>query len=153
MSDEAYEINTKDLDKFIKSLRGKLPELKVGILADTNPRNFGGTNAEIGAKHEFGEEGLPVRSFLRMPLNEKLNSSLENSNLFDKETLKDVIKKGTLSPWLQKVGFVAESVILEAFDTGGFGKWKPSNMKYKTVKQTLVESQQLRNSITSEVKE
>ena len=50
------------------------------------------------------------------------------------------------------MGAVGESIVQDAFSTGGFGKWKPSRMENKQTKQTLVETQQLRNSITSDVK-
>ena len=125
--------------------------VKIGILGDSNARNDGDSNASIGAKHEFGDDKLPVRSFLRMPLVEKLQKALSDAGALDKETLDALLKKKDKTLWLKKIGIVAEGVIGEAFDTGGFGRWQTSNMKNKKVHQTLVESQQLRDSITSEV--
>lgn len=154
MSD-TIEINNKNLDKLIKLLKNNPPTVRVGIIGGTkNTRSEaeGQTNAEVGASHEFGTDKLPRRSFLRMPLTEKLNSYLEKSNAFDEKVMNDVIKDGSILGWMKKVAITAESVIQEAFNTGGFGKWKPSNMNLKETKQTLVETQQLRNNITSEVK-
>jgi len=162
MSDD-MKINTPGLDKIMKALSGKMPKARVGILGDKNVRGesagstqkkqAGASNAEVGAAHEFGTATLPQRSFLRVPISEHLAKKLEETGLTDKETLKEVIKSGTLVPWLKKVAIAAEGIVLEAFDSGGFGKWKPSDMTHKKNHQTLVETQQLRNSITSEVKE
>lgn len=152
MADD-IEINLKGLEQLEKALKRKAPEIRLGILGDGGMREDGLTNAEVGAIHEFGTTTAPVRSFLRMPLTEKLNDELEKSGAFTLEALGRVIQMGSLVPWCQKVAVCAEAVIADAFDTGGFGKWPPSDMRNKKVHQTLVESQQLRNSITSEVKE
>ena len=163
---ESIKLSTKNLDQFVKALKGKMPVARVGILQNTTSRtatqtqNKSGkfeskgnqTNAEIGIAHEFGTEKLPIRSFLRVPLADNLQTYLEKSGAFNKSTLRTVVKEGSVREWVQKIAITAEAVIADAFDTGGFGKWKPSDMKHKKVHQTLVETQQLRNSITSEVK-
>jgi hypothetical protein len=150
---ETLEINTRGLDQFIKALKGKQPKLSIGILGDKNARsNSKQTNAQIGAKHEYGLDGAPMRSFLRMPLTNYLQKYLDDSQLFDKNAFAEVLKQGSIAPWLILIGHVAESVVQEAFSTGGFGQWKPSDMEHKKVHLTLVETQQLRNSITSQVK-
>lgn len=155
MSEDDVVINDRKLRDFVKALKNTKVVVQVGILGDKNNRGGNGnkTNAEIGMKHEFGLEGMPVRSFLRMPLNEQLKADLEDAGAFEADVLKEVIRSGSVGAWLKKIGVVAEAVILKAFDSGGFGKWVPSNMKNKKNKQTLVETQQLRNSITSAVKE
>lgn len=150
--DETVEFKTKGLDQLIRSMKGNIPVVKVGILAETNSRKNGeGSNASIGVKHEFGMEGLPERSFLRVPLAEHMQDYLNSAEMLDRATVAQIIQEGSLERWLTKVGFIAENIISDAFSTGGFGKWKPSNMAYKKVHLTLVETQQLRNSITSEV--
>lgn len=153
MSEDATTIEIKGLEQLLKALKGKQPTARVGILGDKTQRSdkSGQTNADIGAKHEFGTSGMPQRSFLRVPIEEHLNERLESSGAMDPDVLKQVIAQGSIVPWLKKVAVVAEGIVAEAFDSGGFGKWKPSNMANKKNKQTLVETQQLRNSITSEV--
>ena len=111
----------------------------------------GHTNAEIGIRKEFGEGHLPLRSFLRMPITEKFQQYLEASGAFTKETISEVIKEKSLYNWIKKFGILGERIVMDAFASGGFGQWKPSNMNYKKVHQTLVETQQLRDSISSEV--
>jgi phage gpG-like protein len=148
------ELNLAGLDKLLKALKGKQPVARIGILGNDNARSGGGpTNAEIGAHHEFGTSKLPQRSFLRIPIQEQMQKELEQSGAFDKEVLNQVIAQGTLVPWLKKMAIVAEGIVAGGFDSGGYGKWPPSDMRSKANAQTLVETAQLRNSITSEVKD
>lgn len=150
---DTVELNTKGLDQIIKALKGKLPHVEVGVLGKNTKRSGSEvSNAKIAAFHEYGTKSLPIRSFLRIPIAENLQKYLEKSGAFDKETLRKVISQGSVVEWLKKVGMVAETIVADAFATGGFGKWKPSDMRRKKVHQTLVETQQLRNSISSRVK-
>jgi hypothetical protein len=66
--------------------------------------------------------------------------------------LEQVVREGSIAAWMEKVGVTAERIVADAFATGGFGLWAPSNMEHKLVQQTLVETQQLRNAIVSELK-
>lgn len=134
------------------------PRVRVGILGKSNTRKDGKSNATIGAKHEFGlydasiKQQLPVRSFLRMPMIEKLQDHLDAAKgLFSQKVLKQCMDEKTMAPYLKNLGIVAERTIADAFHTGGFGKWKLSNMNFKKNHQTLVESGQLRDAISSEV--
>jgi len=151
-------MNVKGLDNLIKALKEKPPTARVGVLGNKAPRipseDSGQipNNAEVGVVHEFGNSEHPQRSFLRIPISENLQDYMEKSGALDKETTNEVVKNGSVVPWLKKIAVLAEGIVLDAFDSGGFGKWKPSNMKFKKNQQTLVETQQLRNSITSEVK-
>ena len=165
-----------DLQGLIKVLKANMSRARVGILggqknardANRAPKSgqkinasksstFTGkvsftTNASIGALHEFGSSTLPQRSFLRVPISTRLKKELEKSGAFNPDQLAKVLKEKSVIPWLKKIAVIGEKIVSDAFDTGGFGAWKPSNMSRKQVKQTLVETQQLRNSITSEVK-
>lgn len=160
---KTIEMNTKALDKLIRALGSKIPTARVGVLGAKNARSSEGgspSNATIGMNHEYGEivelhgkmVKLPVRSFLRMPLIDHLEEFLEKNGAMDKTTINEVIKSGNFEEFIAKIGITGEEVVAEAFATGGFGQWKKSNMSFKKNKQTLVETQQLRNSITSEVK-
>lgn len=179
MNNDSTVFKTEGLDNLIKALDENKSRVRVGILGSTAQRSaemmvdeitgdsFGVghssvNNAEIGLKHEFGGPStlpngktinLPQRSFLRVPLINHFQKYIEASGAFDRATLMSVLKKGTFNKWLRKIGIVGEQVVAEAFDSGGFGEWKQSNMDYKQNHQTLVESQQLRNSIISEVVE
>lgn len=153
MSDDTVEIKTAGLDKLLKALKAPPPVARVGIFGSQNARPDGNSNATIGAAHEFGTTTLPIRSFLRVPISDNLQKKMESSGVLDKETLNQVVASGTVIPWLTKVAILAHNIVLEAFDTGGFGKWKPSNMAHKKLKQTLIEDGYLLQSINYEVKE
>ena len=143
----------KGLKKLIEALSGKAPMASVGVLGNKNGRDGEGTNAAIGAKFEFGDAETVRRSFLRVPLTDNLQKYLQEAGLFDEDMFKKMLQTGSLVDYVKKIGIVGVSIVLDGFATGGFGKWKPSIMTYKKNKQTLVETQQLRNSITSEVRE
>lgn len=151
------ELNVKGLEQLIKSLKN-MPIARVGILGDKSTRGSGRsqkspTNAQIGAWHEFGTTRLPVRSFLRLPITTLLDKRLQQSGAFNKDVMRRVIQGGSIVPWLKLVAIEAEGIVAGAFDSGGYGTWPPSDMRYKKNFQTLIETQQLRNSISSEVKE
>jgi hypothetical protein len=146
----------------VKSLRALLQafhdigKVRIGVLGAKDGRNDSqSTNAKVGAKHEFGLDGMPIRSFLRQPITEQMQKFLDQSGYFSgdaaKETMRTAIRDKSLDVILAKIGIVGEAIVQEGFASGGFGKWKPSNFSKKKVHQTLVETQQLRNSIGSEV--
>ncbi len=175
MSDEAFTANTKNLDQMIKALKNNMSRAKVGILGSKTVRNGvevkggksvnaahkppkGGfdatTNASLGAIHEFGIPGkMPKRSFLRMPISEKLDAELNKAGAFSKDELVNVLKEASFIPWLKRIAVLGEKVVSDAFDTGGFGKWPRWKSKgyENNTGMLLVDTQQLRNSITSEV--
>lgn len=153
MSDDG--LNTKNLDNLMKALKENLSRARVGILgAKTTRKEPGETNAGIGALHEFGTSKLPVRSFLRVPIADNLQKKMEASGAFDKDVLKEVVQQATMIPWLKKIAVLAEGIVAEAFQTGGFGKWTawrtPGYKNYNN--RILDDTGQLKDSITSDVK-
>ncbi len=157
MAENDIEINTRGLDQLIKAFKGDLPTARVGVLGSKTTRSgskAGNNNATVGAAHEYGTHTLPQRSFLRVPIAEHLQKKMEASNAFDKSTLAQVIKQGSILEWMKKVAVLAEAIVIEAFETKGFGKWPPwQTPNYTNRGNTLlVDTGQLRDSITSEVK-
>lgn len=144
-------VNLTNLQKLAESL-GKTAGVKVGILGSKDHREGGDFgNAEIGVLQEFGSitNNIPPRSFLRMPLETKKNRLEEviaNST--------EDIATGDLKKVLTKVGFEAEAIIDDAFRTGGFGNWAPNapeTVAKKKSSRPLIDTGQLRRSITSKV--
>lgn len=139
-------------------MKDTLPRARVGILggkALRGQKNFNGSNnASIGAAHEFGNAKVPMRSFLRVPITEHLNKKMETAGAFDKEQLAEVLKAGSVLPWVKKIAVLAEAIVIEAFATGGFGKWPAwKTPGYKNDGgRLLVDTGQLRDSISSDVK-
>lgn len=166
MAEDETTFNVQGLDQILKALKAKPPVARIGILGDSTRNNARSSmsyasvsnsqatsNATVGAAHEFGTSKMPMRSFLRIPLMDFLDKELESSGLIDKSALKDVIKQGSLMPWMIKVSKVAEKIVQGAFDSNGYGKWAPWKGNYESATgNILVNTQQLRNSITSEVK-
>jgi hypothetical protein len=156
MSDNDTEMKIDGLEHLLKALKNKPPTIRVGILGSGNARDSqgGATNDFIGMQHEFGSVRVPKRSFLREPLADNIGKAMESSGALDADILKQAIKTGSVKPWCDKIAVLAEGIVLEAFDSGGYGKWKalkPSTLRDKKNAQILVETGQLRNSITSEV--
>lgn len=156
----ATTLSTTGLDKLLKVLKAPAGICRVGILGEKTTRfdddksKSGLSNATIGAMHEFGTEHLPQRSFLRVPIADKLSKALDESGLLNEGSFKIVLKEGTSKTWLKQIAIVAEGIVAEAFDSNGFGKWpawKTPGYENNTG-DILVDTQQLRNSITSEVR-
>lgn len=147
-------VNSKPLQMLLKSITGKLPKARVGILGDKNARQGKNSNATIGLKHEFGDDKVPQRSFLRTPLQEYFGKYLENASLLDENAVKKILKTGTIIDVINIFGQVGRNVVLDGFHTAGFGKWKPHAKGYTNrTGQILVDTTQLRNSITWDLEE
>ena len=150
-------VNVVGLEKLLKALKAKPPVARVGVLAAENARSGSAGNATIGAVHEYGApgRGIPQRSFLRVPISEHLQEQMESGELVGEAETKEVLKQGSVVPWLNKVAGIALQVVKTAFQTGGYGKWAPwKDPNYENnTGMLLVDSHQLRDSITKDVKE
>ena len=125
----------------------------MGLPSSVANKNIDGnvTLLEIAASNEFGvpEKGIPARSFIRAPI-----------NLFEEKIYKSMdkhlnVSKIDTNKALGVLGATATSVILEAFKTRGFGKWKENSDLTKLLKGSdspLVDTGQLRQSITWEIR-
>ena len=119
------------------------------------------TNAEIGLMHEKGSltggpGGTRVerRSFLEMPLVWKSEGLMAIRNKLWEAFTSGEQTTARLHRAYRDLGIMAEKIIAAAFESGGFGKWKPdaaSTISRKGSSRTLVDTSQLRASITSDV--
>lgn len=143
-------LNKKALEDFIRVVRSSAKmTINLGILGDKNSRDSKESNASIGATHEFGA-GVPKRSFLLMPVQTVGREKL-GKYVIAEEVMTEVIKSGSAKILMSEVGALMYQAVDEAFESGGFGQWKPSNMKRKKKHKTLVETQQLQESIAFKV--
>lgn len=150
MSEIEYNIN--GLDALLKAMKATPPIAKVGILGNGARSDGGPSNATIGAAHEFGTTKLPVRSFLRIPISERLEKEMEASGALDKDALQAVISTKSLIPYMKKIAVLAEGIVIGAFGSNGYGKWQAWKAGYSSKSgNILVDTNQLRDSITSEV--
>ena len=144
--------------KALSKALGDSFEIRVGILGNKAARKEGEiNNAEVGFIQEFGsyKNKIPPRSFLGMPLSLYLMEFLKKKKGFGTKEVEKAAKEGTLLELAKKVGLVAEEVIQEAFATRGFGNWKPnrpSTIKRKGSDSPLIDTGELRRSISSEAK-
>lgn len=146
------KMESQKLNQLIAAMK-TAPRVRIGILNNTKRRDSGLSNAEVGMEHEYGTEIVPQRSFLRMPLTDHLGKFIDKSaQSFDNDSLKEVLTKKDLTPWMKKLAVIAEAVVMEGFATGGFGKWVQWSTGYSNqTGMILVDTHQLRDSITSEV--
>jgi len=151
-------IEVKGLEQLLKALKQKPVSGKIGVLGNSSREAKKGgstTNATVGAVHEYGApaRNIPQRSFLRIPIMENLEKELEKSELLEEDTFKQVLIVGNVKPWMKQVMLCAEAVVDDAFETSGHGKWPAwKDPKYHNEGgMILVDSGQLRRSITSEV--
>ena len=151
--DTEIYLDTKNLDALVKVLQENKSYIKVGIIGNKAARDGNVDNATVGASHEFGTSKMEQRSFLRMPLNEKLSGYLENSDLDGEVLLKKMVAEKGLMFFLKKIATLAERVITDAFTTQGWGQWaKWKNPKYKNkTGMVLQNTTQLRESISTEI--
>ena len=142
----------QQLDKFLSNQKQAL----LGIFQSEDARDDKESNVAIAAKHEFGSfsENIPQRSWLRMPVKVKANDIAGNAAIAIKNNLTN--PKGT-DIVAKSIGAAGLGVIQEAFDTKGFGQWKPNapaTVIAKGGKNTpLIDKAELRQAITFSVSE
>lgn len=154
---------TADLTKlndFIKSMKSD-KVARVGILgADAAAMHDAEgegksklTNSEIAIIQEYGtlDGTIPSRSFLRMPIEKKQKEIVKDAL---KGSTREKIMAGDVESALKNIGVIAEKYVQDAFSSSGFGQWPenaPSTIKAKGSSKPLIDTAQLRRSITSDV--
>lgn len=128
----SVSVNLDKLKDLYESLKTK-PSIEVGVFSNKTARSDGMTNATLAAIHELGapEHGIPPRSMLREPISDHA-TEIMNSVRGQAELL--VKASGPMRLW-KLIGVAAEKIVLQAFQTGGFGKWK--ELKYATLLRKL----------------
>lgn len=149
------DYNIDGLEDFLRNIGGQWVT-RVGILenkASSPHANSPLTNGEIGVVHELGSmtNNIPPRSFLRLPLETKAKDLLERMG---GKTIQTAIANNKIKDVYALLGVIAEGFIKQAFSTQGYGQWealKPSTVKAKGSSNPLIDTGQLRRSISSDV--
>ncbi|WP_294966417.1 hypothetical protein [uncultured Gilliamella sp.] len=129
-------------------------QLVVGIPNNENSReeSEGITNAELAMIHEFGvpERGIPERSFMRSTASEESN----NLGQLSKQVLNECLA-GNISPYdaYATIGAYFQGRIVEKITDGEFEPNNENTVKRKGSSKPLIDTGQLRASITYEVRE
>lgn len=144
------------LEKLLKEIGGEYVA-RVGVIGsaagEVHDAESGLTNAALGLIHEFGSDSnnIPARSFLRMPLEAQQDKLMQT---LDTGSVKESIESGDIKQVYKILGFSAEQIVKDAFNTGGFGNWKanaPSTIAQKGSDKPLINTGTLQRSITSDV--
>lgn len=116
--------NIEELNKLLRLMKNDY-RMRVGIIGNKAAAQHDNksdlTNAQIGAFHEFGTSKMPQRSFLLMPLQEKLSDEIPKMK---KYIFKQFFDKKAPKQFYMTLGSKALDIIEAAFNTNGFGEWK-----------------------------
>ena len=129
-------------------------QLVVGIPNDETSREDSGeiTNAELGVIHEWGapEKGIPERSFMRSTMSEER----ENLGRLSKTQIA-LCLEGNTSPHdvFATIGAYLQGKIVDKITDGEFVPNNENTVKRKGSSKPLIDTGQLRASITYEVRE
>jgi hypothetical protein len=154
------KVDLSGLETFSKAVKD-MPkkETQIGILGkdgSAEHSDSGKTNATIGVIHEMGSINgkIPQRSFLKMPIEER-GQDITDLMLEQDEAIMKALSLGDTSLLYEYLGLFSEVQVQEAFNTGGFGKWQKlaeSTIKKKGSSAILIDTAQLRKSITYRVR-
>lgn len=117
------------LQKLAESLKMRA-DIQVGVFSGKAARSDGAlTNADLAQIHEYGapEHGIPERSMLRIPLSDHATQLM--TPLRDKASM--LLASGGPLKLYKLIGVAAEAIVMQAFASGGFGKWP--QLKYSTL--------------------
>lgn len=151
-SEKKFDITgLKVIQASLNQLQDKHYTVQVGVFGDKAARKSkedkGLTNAEVGLIHEMGSvtRNIPRRSFLWDTFalhGDKLMPEL-------KQPLMTLFKTGKVEEYLKIVGIAATNLVVEAFQTSGWGSW-PQNA-YRTIMGKLRGSIEKRRQMAAEV--
>lgn len=140
----------------IKKKVGSSMRARVGVLGSNAIRDDEGgglTNAELMLIHMFGSvsRNIPPRDPLLMPIERNRRELIRR---LGSGAMRAAFENGDYKKMFQLLGLVAESFVQEAFETGGWGQWppdKPATIAAKGSSAILIDTAQLRRSVTSDV--
>lgn len=137
---------------------GAIQEFGCQIPVTQKMRNFFSHKFGVHLKKSTTDIIIPSRSFLQMPLERKTDLLKKlNQKIGQKEDILYYIEKtGDTKSIAIMLGVSAVEQIQEAFDTGGWGTWKPNSeitSGNKGSSMPLVDTGNLRQHITYEVEQ
>lgn len=124
--------------------------VQVGVFGDKAARKHeqtGLTNAEVGLIQEMGSVSrhIPRRSFLW----DTFANHGKDLMVTLKPSVDTLLKKGKVDEYLKIVGIAATNLVVEAFETSGWGSWAPN--AYSTLMGKLRGSLAKRRQMAAEV--
>lgn len=139
----------KDLEKKIKDVKKR--EVAIGVMQNSGAYEDGLSIVEVARVHEFGSitKNIPARSFLRVPFYEK---EKQVDNLIFRGYKMMVEKNETVDKALDLIGLGARDISVGAFRDNNWQELKQSTIKAKGSSTPLIDTGNLRQSITWEVR-
>lgn len=152
LSAKVLRSNRGALTRFVDRIRG-LNKKSVLVGVPSNAGVHQDTNLSIGALaaiHEFGapSRGIPERPFLQPSIDKNLD---KYKALMAREAKGVVLKRSTLHQALAKVGMLAAADVQAYMVSGEFKPLAASTIKRKGSSKPLIDTGQLRQSITYKV--
>ena len=143
------DINPKAFDQLRDRIKAEHSKINVGIPAGKNEAD-GTPVALIAAVHEFGSpsNGITERPFLRTTIQENRGKYVQ----LNRRNLVSVMNgKMPVIQALGQLGAVAASDVQATIARGGFAPLKAATIKRKGSSKPLIDTGQLRQSITWEI--
>ena len=127
------------------------PKVYIGIPSIENPRHGATNNATIAAVHELGapSRGIPARPFLIPTMQNNADKYVRLMAQGFKAALQD---KSQADEVYEKIGLVASSDVKDYIVSGQFVPLKQSTIDRKGSSKPLLDTAELRNSISYEIK-
>ncbi|MCZ6161935.1 hypothetical protein [Campylobacter ureolyticus] len=124
----------------------------IGITQKSDKRSDGMNNATLAMIHEFGspKHNIAERSFLRVPLSQNQEQILSLA----KEEICKALSSGTsvIRP-LEEIGVFSSNLCKMAITDGLTPALKPATIKRKKSSKPLIDTSNLLNSITWEIRD
>lgn len=164
MKQTIINYNLKGLDDLRKKI-GDTYRARVGILGGHQQRSQGPIdNVTLGITQMYGsiKHNIPPRDFLDMPIR---THGREIVKEMSSSSVKAAVVAGNVKKVYEVLGAKGEDIVQQAFETGGFGQWPPTQrlirsatkedynnqLEGEAVVRILIQTGQLRRSITSDV--
>ena len=152
------DVNLEPLKKLAQNLKTSYI-VKVGLIGakgSSTHKDSGLSNAEIGAIHEFGSlsDKIPRRSFLQDTFFYKKDDLVKQVGQIIEAGLAFEMTTEQVRKIYKLIGVYGEALVQEAFETGGFGKWKPlsqETINNKGSSSILIDTGEMRKKITSRI--
>ena len=142
------DFDGKFLDRLKAALTGKRERIvNVGFPASAKEPD-GASTAMIAAVHEYGNEHVPERSFMRT----SLQKNRGRYSALNEQNLKKVLNGGmSVDAALGQLGLMASSDIKEQIKNGSYAPLKQATIKRKGSSKPLIDTGQMRQSVTYEL--
>lgn len=134
-----------------KSIRKLMKNMSViaGLPKGSGSYQDGISIVEVGAINEFGTNKIPARSFVRVPIQ---NAKKSIFKLVALESKKLYSLKSSVSISLETIGIMMSDKMKESFTNNNWKENAPYTVEKKGSSTPLINSGQLRQSITFEVR-